>query len=478
MLGSARSRAGTATASDVNEVLSMSTTKALLLSIAVPRVYRIYIPPKEVVVLQDDDDETVDETVNGDPSKLDESSNKSQSLNSQEEVMITVQIQARNHSESLREHDIGYVENEDGDDSRNSIVEHVVTAEEMAAIIKIDLSEEKEEEKEKKATIQEKEDKPEVTEEKPPEVAIYTSSTASIMSEAIRTFFGVVNKDEEQATTVYMNKEEAVAAIKKYDPLPKKEEEDADEDTDADEDEDAPNTEIKVEALLRMTFKNLYAEGHFYNPPIYTDIQSRLKDGDPDDWVEIAVMVKDSSIGIILERLERIGVGSSVGTIAIFKAELCRTIDITKLDACKKEAEESNAKDDEDIAEARAASIEAARAEWKNAASRLRVEQVKEQIHEQAQLDLDFLALLTIASILAGIGLIVNSTVVIVASMLVSPIMGPVMGMVSRKQTTPSSSSSSNPIVVKSNPCTYTIHGLDVWKSRPGLVAGSMVHLA
>ncbi len=44
-------------------------------------------------------------------------------------------------------------------------------------------------------------------------------------------------------------------------------------------------------------------------------------------------------------------------------------------------------------------------------------------------MSLDFLALLIIASILAGIGLITNSTVVIVASMLVSPIMGPVMGM-------------------------------------------------
>ena len=41
----------------------------------------------------------------------------------------------------------------------------------------------------------------------------------------------------------------------------------------------------------------------------------------------------------------------------------------------------------------------------------------------------DFLALLLVASILAGVGLITNSTVVIVASMLVSPIMGPVMGI-------------------------------------------------
>ena len=59
---------------------------------------------------------------------------------------------------------------------------------------------------------------------------------------------------------------------------------------------------------------------------------------------------------------------------------------------------------------------------------------MKEQIHAQADLSFDFLSLLAIASILAGIGLITNSTVVIVASMLVSPIMGPVMGMVSSER--------------------------------------------
>ena len=75
------------------------------------------------------------------------------------------------------------------------------------------------------------------------------------------------------------------------------------------------------------------------------------------------------------------------------------------------------------------AAIVAARNEWKNAASRLRVEQVKEQIQEQEALSFDYVALLVVASILAGIGLIVNNVVVIVASMLVSPIMGPVMGL-------------------------------------------------
>lgn len=42
-------------------------------------------------------------------------------------------------------------------------------------------------------------------------------------------------------------------------------------------------------------------------------------------------------------------------------------------------------------------------------------------------MDFDYLMLLSIASIIAGIGLATNSTVAIVASMLVSPIMGPVM---------------------------------------------------
>ena len=76
-----------------------------------------------------------------------------------------------------------------------------------------------------------------------------------------------------------------------------------------------------------------------------------------------------------------------------------------------------------------ARAIAAARAEFKNAATRLRIEQVREQIVEQAAFSFDFIALLTVASMLAGIGLITDNTVVIVASMLVSPIMGPVLGL-------------------------------------------------
>jgi len=54
---------------------------------------------------------------------------------------------------------------------------------------------------------------------------------------------------------------------------------------------------------------------------------------------------------------------------------------------------------------------------------------MKELIEEQAELGLDYIVLLSVASVLAGIGLVTDNVVVLVASMLVSPLMGPVMGM-------------------------------------------------
>jgi len=42
-------------------------------------------------------------------------------------------------------------------------------------------------------------------------------------------------------------------------------------------------------------------------------------------------------------------------------------------------------------------------------------------------MDFDYIALLTIASVIGGVGLATNNSVSIVASMLVSPLMGPVM---------------------------------------------------
>ena len=279
--------------------------------------------------------------------------------------------------------------------------------------------------------------------------------------------------------------------------------------------DDPEESEINVEELLRIAFKNLLEEWHLLNMPTYSlvlDKQAPILPGMSDQeqqkpemctWIRVEVMARPASLGVILERLERIGVGTNVGTVAFFKAELCRTaspyahmpvlmskqeslqesnhpdpassgganrsLAVTPATSTVDGGEDNKSRTTEDdealIAEQERIKaermIEEARNEWKNAATRLRIEQVREQIDEQAALSFDFIALLTIASILAGgayqpsckkgasqicsalshsssfrmllllvcaVGLITDNTVVIVASMLVSPIMGPVLG--------------------------------------------------
>jgi uncharacterized hydrophobic protein (TIGR00271 family) len=58
-----------------------------------------------------------------------------------------------------------------------------------------------------------------------------------------------------------------------------------------------------------------------------------------------------------------------------------------------------------------------------------RVRNIHETFREGSQFSFNYNTLLIVASILAGLGLVSNSSATIIASMLVSPIMGPVVGM-------------------------------------------------
>jgi uncharacterized membrane protein len=58
------------------------------------------------------------------------------------------------------------------------------------------------------------------------------------------------------------------------------------------------------------------------------------------------------------------------------------------------------------------------------------VHQVVAGIRTTTALSFDFVVLLSLASMLAAFGLLESSSVIIVASMLVSPLMNPIMGIV------------------------------------------------
>lgn len=66
----------------------------------------------------------------------------------------------------------------------------------------------------------------------------------------------------------------------------------------------------------------------------------------------------------------------------------------------------------------------------KSVRARLMVHQVVANIRASTELSFDFVVLICLASMLAAFGLLESSTVVIVASMLVSPLMNPILGMV------------------------------------------------
>lgn len=397
----------------------ISTTKALLLSIVVPRVHRLYVAgdndggergANDAKEKGESRTSATRGSSHGESNKADHTEAdtcRDKNLSGDADIDPKNGEVKKEDDAKCEEDDVGYVEGEDEEEP----VEHVVTPEEMAHVVKIQEPPTDEDASTENDGV--------VAEEAPP---------VETPLEKVKTFFGVVTKKEEEegdvtgTTTICLTKEESVAALKH-----------SESSRDSDK---VPNTEIRVEALLKLTFKGLLEEGHLFNAPSYATVK-KDENIDSNEWIQLSVMIKASSIGTALERLERIGVGSSVGTVCVYRAELLKTAYDFSSPSLRKKVRKGSSmydnddsdSDDESASDADKERLKAAKAEWKNAASRLRVEQVKEQIHESASLSLDFLALLGIASILAGIGLITDSTVVIVASMLVSPIMGPVMGM-------------------------------------------------
>eukprot|EP00977_Amphora_coffeiformis_P006839 scaffold1499_cov170-Amphora_coffeaeformis.AAC.18 len=70
-----------------------------------------------------------------------------------------------------------------------------------------------------------------------------------------------------------------------------------------------------------------------------------------------------------------------------------------------------------------------ARKEWLATASRIRVEQVAQEVTAAASLTWDYLLFVVCAAAISATGLATNSSVTVLASMLVSPIMGPILAV-------------------------------------------------
>ena len=102
----------------------------------------------------------------------------------------------------------------------------------------------------------------------------------------------------------------------------------------------------------------------------------------------------------VLEVLNEVGVGIEFGIV-----------DILKLQATIPELKEDQIEVSEELS------------------SRVSVEEIESSIKEGMELNINFYLFIMIAAFIAGAGLILNSTAIIIGSMIISPLMGPILGV-------------------------------------------------
>lgn len=130
----------------------------------------------------------------------------------------------------------------------------------------------------------------------------------------------------------------------------------------------------------------------------------------PENKIEIMFSQSDQT-EVALHRLQSIGVGNAFGSIHIVPL----TVSMSAGGEMRKDKPSTDSESSFDFA--------------KSVKSRMIVQQVVEQTKAQASFSFDFVLLTIVASILAAAGLATNNAVIIVASMLVSPLMGPILAV-------------------------------------------------
>lgn len=120
----------------------------------------------------------------------------------------------------------------------------------------------------------------------------------------------------------------------------------------------------------------------------------------------IICRTRDKHAGRVIHALERIGVGHRFGTIDVLTLQMSKP----RVGLAHGEGQQRESK------------------KRYRAADRMTTEEIYEFVDSQSHLTFDYLALTSAAAIIAAVGLLTNSSVLVVASMLVAPLMGPILG--------------------------------------------------
>jgi len=167
-------------------------------------------------------------------------------------------------------------------------------------------------------------------------------------------------------------------------------------------------------------------------------------------YIQATVLCEREYVDEVAARVELIGIGSLIGSISVVSLDASRCakpfriseVSVAARDEVSRIAINNSNKDTKGSAAAALSAEQQApppvavsknhlsgKSVFMDVTGQLQIERVVEQIRASAVLNFDYLNLLLIASVIAGVGLATDSTVSIVAAMLVSPLMGPVLAM-------------------------------------------------
>jgi len=174
-------------------------------------------------------------------------------------------------------------------------------------------------------------------------------------------------------------------------------------------DEDEPSHDTSMEQILQNTLDELN---------ISNAVWKRNKSK---DFYQVTFPADAAQCETVLQRLHTAGFGSKYSsTLSVLPC----TLHYQQKSENQLDVEDCDSEDDA------GASFKTAKQDFLDSIkSRLTVAQVVEGVTSSAKMTFDFISFIILAGFLAAIGLMENSSVILVASMLISPLMGPILAV-------------------------------------------------
>eukprot|EP00127_Corallochytrium_limacisporum_P003499 Clim_evm127s149 gene=Clim_evmTU127s149 len=214
------------------------------------------------------------------------------------------------------------------------------------------------------------------------------------------------------------------------------------------DDEESPLTNVEFQTWPVATHLHMMLEANGIVNAVWHKIDSHEDESEKYDQLQMGVSLETEDAGkleakpqmwnvqfihkdgdTLLRLLGEQGIGNAFGKLWVQPVHIFKDAAERKAKA-RKEKKEMMESESEGSKKAQSRMSERMKTFRESVKSKLIIEELAENISGSAELTFDYVALCSCAALIAGLGLIFDSVVTVIAAMLVSPIMGPIMSFV------------------------------------------------